>query len=248
LTPVFVIILIAAWLVFALFCRWISVGVPRPGVLSIGLFFRFIQVYARLVHRLEVRGREHAEQCDREVGPLVVVCNHTAGVDPALVQSAMVREVRWMMAKDMMLADYAWAWEWLRIIAVDTKARADTNSVRDAIRHLKEGGVLGLFPEGGIERPARQFRPFMAGAGLIIARTRAPVLPVFITGTPDVPQAWESLWTRSHASLTIGPVMRFPPTHGVEEINRDIRAWFERVSGWKTCEYAPAQVTDHAGG
>jgi 1-acyl-sn-glycerol-3-phosphate acyltransferase len=234
LTPLLTVILLAAWICFALFCRWISVGTPRPGSLSIGLFYRFIQVYSRLVHRLEVTGQGHALLCDQQTGPLVVVCNHTAGVDPAIVQSAMVREIRWMMAKDMMLPSCSWIWEWLRIIAVDTKARADTNSVREAIRHLNEGGVLGLFPEGGIERPSRQFRPFMAGAGLIIARTQAPVLPVFISGTPDVPQAWESLWTPSHATLTIGPVMRFSADQNSESINAQIKAWFERVSGWQT--------------
>jgi 1-acyl-sn-glycerol-3-phosphate acyltransferase len=74
----------------------------------------------------------------------------------------------------------------------------------------------------------------MAGAGLIIARTQAPVLPVFISGTPDVPQAWESLWTPSHATLTIGPVMRFSADQNSESINAQIKAWFERVSGWQT--------------
>lgn len=241
-----IVILLAAWICFALVCRWISVDVPRPGSLSIGLFYRFIQLYSRLVHRVEVQGRGYALLCDQQTGPLVVVCNHTAGVDPALVQSVMVREIRWMMAKDMMLPSFGWIWQWLRIIAVDTKARSDTSSVREAIRHLNEGGVLGLFPEGGIERPARQLRPFMAGAGLIIARTQVPVLPVFISGTPDVPKAWDSLWTPSRATLTIGPVMRFADDQGAESINSEIKAWFERVSGWETAQVAVPPVMRHA--
>ena len=36
-------------------------------------------------------------------GPLVVVGNHTAGIDPLLVQSACIFEIRWLMLSEMMV-------------------------------------------------------------------------------------------------------------------------------------------------
>lgn len=220
----------AAWLGVAAFCRWITTGTPREGDVFTGVIYRLVQVYARVMHGVNRHAfdRSHVPAA----GPLIVVCNHTAGADPLLAQALVGPEIRWMMARDMMLPACGRAWEWLAIIGVDTAARADTRSLREAIRHVEAGGVLGIFPEGGIERPPGRLRAFMPGAGLVIAKTGAPVLPIFITDTPQTPQAWQSLWRTSRASLTLGPIMRFDPAMRPEAIVRELRAWFVAASGW----------------
>jgi 1-acyl-sn-glycerol-3-phosphate acyltransferase len=228
-------IAIATWLVFAAACRILAATSPRPGDMAAGFAHRVIKLYVNIVHPTTVVGACHIP---RESGPLIVVCNHTAGLDPALVQARCGFFIRWMMAKDMMLPQYREFWEWAEIIAVDRGARSDTGSAREAIRHLKNGGVLGVFPEGGIERPPGVLKPFMPGIGLIAARTNAPVLPVFIRDTPVVPQAWDSLWTPSHPSVTFGKVLSFPPGVSASEVTREIQAWFCGVSGWTSAEAA----------
>lgn len=225
-----IILLTAAWLTLAAFSRWITTGTPRQGDVFTGIVYRLVQLYAAVMHGVSRRGvdRSHVPTA----GPLIVVCNHTAGADPLLAQALVVPEIRWMMARDMMLPACAAAWDWLSIIGVDTQARADTRSLREAIRHVEDGGVLGIFPEGGIERPAGRLRPFMPGAGLVIAKTGAPVLPVFITDTPQTPQAWQSLWRTSRAKVTLGPIMRFDAGMKPEAIMRRLREWFVATSGW----------------
>ncbi len=225
-----IILLAAAWLALAALTRWLTTGTPRDGDLFTGVVYRFVQVYARVMHGIS-RGRvDHAHV--PSAGPLIVVCNHTAGVDPLLAQAVVTPEIRWMMARDMMLPACERVWAWLAIIGVDAKARADTRSLREAIRHVETGGVLGIFPEGGIERPPGRLRAFMPGAGLVIAKTGAPVLPVFITGTPQAPEAWQSLWRSSRASITLGPIMRFDRRAKPEAIVGELRAWFLATSGW----------------
>jgi 1-acyl-sn-glycerol-3-phosphate acyltransferase len=189
-----------------------------------------MQAYVRLVHRVQYEGLPFLPR-GVSAGPLVVVCNHTAGIDPLLVQAACEFEVRWMMANDMRLPRFEPFWQLARAIGVDRQGR-DTTSAREAIRHLKAGGVIGVFPEGGIERPPETLRPFFSGVGLIVARSGAPVLPVWIRGTPQVDRAWESLWTPSHARVTFGPLMRPGPGEGPAEITQSVRAWFREVSGW----------------
>ncbi|HWO94356.1 MAG TPA: lysophospholipid acyltransferase family protein [Dehalococcoidia bacterium] len=215
------------WLAWALLCEALRNN-PR-GDATTGLVYHALRIYAFAFHRLRVAGMEHVP-LDRRPGPLVVVCNHTAGIDPILVSAAVPFEIRWMMGRDMMRTDLRDIWEWLRIIPVNRKGR-DFAGVREAIRHLSEGGVIGVFPEGGLERPPRRLRPFRHGVGFLISRSRARVLPVWITGTPQIDPAWASLRKPSRSRITFGPVMDFAG-RSPEEITAEIEAWFARTSGW----------------
>jgi 1-acyl-sn-glycerol-3-phosphate acyltransferase len=240
-TPLGWAILVFCLFGFAFFTRWVMDN-PREGDPLIGLAFRFVQVYVRVVHHLEVRGREHIPQ-GRKPGPLVVVCNHTAGVDPLLVQSACPFEIRWMMALDMRVSFMEMLWEWADIIFVDRTGK-DAVGARDALRHVKSGGVLGVFPEGAIERPARHILPFHPGVGLIVSRTGAPVLPVIIEGTPQARMPWTSLRMRSYSKITFGPLMRFDDRkYSPAEIAQTLQEWYIESTGWPT---APTPATSPA--
>lgn len=217
-----------AWLAYAGLCR-VVLRNPRGDPLT-GVVYHGVRLYGAVVQRLRVRGAAEVP-ASRTPGPLIVVCNHTAGIDPLLVSGAVPFEIRWMMGLDMMAPSLAWAWAWARVIPVNRKGR-DLSGTREALRLLEEGEVVGVFPEGRLERPARRLRAFHTGAGFLIARSGAPVLPVWIDGTPQVDPAWRSLWTRGRARLTFGPLMRFEADQDAAAITRAVREWFERVSGW----------------
>jgi 1-acyl-sn-glycerol-3-phosphate acyltransferase len=224
-------IFIAALFALAILARWV-LDTPREDPL-IGLAYRSIQIYARTFHRLQVEGLENIPRA-RYPGPLIVVCNHTGGVDPLLVQAACPFEVRWMMATDMMAPRYEWFWKWAGIISVDRTGK-DSSGTKEALRHVRAGGVLGVFPEGAIERPARHILPFHPGVGLIIARTGAPVLPAIIEGTPP-PQtggAWTSLYTRGRAFVRFGPIMQFEREEP-SALSQRLRNWYLEATGWPT--------------
>jgi len=232
ISPAVILLLILALAVLAAL-GWLAgwlVATPR-GEMDSGAVFRAFQIYAALIHRLRVVGREHIPV----VGPrgLIIVANHTAGVDPVLLQAALPYEVRWMMARDMQFAGLDWLWELGRVIAVDRTGR-DSRSAREAMRHLESGGVIGIFPEGGIERPRRTLRPFMPGVGLIVKRTGATVLPVVIDGTPDVGPAWASLVRTSRASVRILPPIEYAKSGlGADQIARDLETRYAEWTGWR---------------
>ncbi len=217
-----------AWLVFALLANRLMVN-PRSDVLT-GLFYHGARIYCRVVHRLVVEGREHIP-ASREPGPLIVVCNHTAGLDPVLVQASVPFAIRWMMASKMRLPIFEAFWEWAGIISIDTSGR-DLGGVREALRHLRQGGVVGIFPEGAIERPPGVLLPFMHGAGMLISKSGATVLPIAIDGTPYAAKAWGSLWRTSRSRLRVGPTVRFPRSTGAAEIATELETWFRNTTGW----------------
>jgi 1-acyl-sn-glycerol-3-phosphate acyltransferase len=137
-----------------------------------------------------------------------------------------------MMGRDMMTPNLRFLWEFTRVIPVDRDG-SDSTSAREALRELRRSGVLGIFPEGGIERPPRMLRPFLPGIGTIIVRSGAAVLPVFIQGTPDAPTAMGSITRRGYVRIQFGPVMAFAGFTPQECVLR-LQSWFESVSGWPT--------------
>lgn len=230
------------WLLFAWGVRWVLAPGFRDADLAACACVRFNQVYCRLVHRVRVEGLEHVPA--RSPGgagarPLLVIANHTAGVDPMLIQSALPFEVRWVMAQDMRLASLDWLWRFGRVIFVD-RENGDGQGLREAIRHLKSGGTLGLFPEGGIERPAGKLLPFQPGVGLLIARTKPIVLPALIEGTPQVDPAWASLWRASRSRVRFLSVIDFEAERvKAGEIADRLRAMFAAASGWEANDHPP---------
>lgn len=229
------------WLVWAIVVSRIQASSVRDDLLT-GFVLVVVRAYARLVHGLRIEGMENVPT-GRRPGTLIIVSNHTAGIDPMLVQASLPFEVNWMMAEDMRLAWAEPLWKWLGIIFVDRKA-GGTMSARLALRHLEKGGVLGIFPEGRIERPARHVLPFLHGVGMLAARMRAPILPVVIEGTPDTPSAWASLWTPSRARVRFMPVIKYDRAKP-GEITDDLRKRYLEWTGWPALD-DEARATERA--
>lgn len=229
---VWVILVFFGLLAWAFFCHRLLQN-PR-GDFAAGIIWHSMRLYSRLVHRLRVEGLEHIPR-DRYPGPLILVCNHTAGIDPILVQSVCPFEVRFVMAKDMRHPLLEWFWQIADVIFVDRES-GDAMGAREAIKHVRGGGVLGIFPEGGLERPARTILPFQAGVGLIIRRTEAPVLPVVVSDTPIADQAWTSLVRFSRSVVTFHEPINYTKADGAEHIADDLRARYAEWTGWPMSE------------
>jgi 1-acyl-sn-glycerol-3-phosphate acyltransferase len=57
----------------------------------------------------------------------------------------------------------------------------DAGTLRAAVRHVKDGGIIGVFPEGSIERPSRSVQAFAPGAAAIALIANAPVVLCWIS-------------------------------------------------------------------
>ena len=210
---------------------------PR-GDFETGFAFVIGKIYVRSVHALRVRGRNRIPD-GPSPGPLIVACNHTAGVDPMLVQAACPFMIRWVMAEDMRVPGLEWFWKWWDVIFVD-RARPESLGFRAALRHLKRGGVIGIFPEGGLERPPRRILPFQRGVGLLVRRTGARVLVVTIDGTPQVDPAWASLWHMSRSVVHVREMVDYSDRDLTPaEITEDLRRRFLVHTGWPANDTVP---------
>lgn len=198
-----------------------------------GLLYLIGFAYARGVHDLQVEVEDGA--LDDLGGPMIVVCNHTAGVDPILVSLSVPTKIHWMMADDMRIRGMGWFWNWAGVIFI-ARNRHGRTGLRRARAHLGQGGVIGIFPEGRIERPAKKLMPFAPGVGVLVQRSKARVLPVIIEGTPThAKTAWESLWMRSSTRVRVmQPIDYSGKGMGNAEIAEDLHERYQRWTGWDT--------------
>ena len=122
---------------------------------------------------LEVHGREHVPPPGT---PLVIAANHRANIDPFMVARALPpgRFVQFMAKKELFVPIISWIISTGGSFPVDRSGN-DLGAVRMAVRILKKGGTVGIFPQGTRGGPALQ-----GGVALIAAKARAPILPAGI--------------------------------------------------------------------
>lgn len=129
------------------------------------------------VYRFDVIGREHfpAE------GGVLMCSNHIDNLDPPVVGINAPRPVHFMAKEELfkvpilgkMLPD-------LNAFPVK-RGMSDREALRKGLGILKEGKVLGLFPEGTRSKTG-QLGKGMAGAGFFALRSDAHVVPCAVIG------------------------------------------------------------------
>ncbi|MFD1427783.1 1-acyl-sn-glycerol-3-phosphate acyltransferase [Kroppenstedtia sanguinis] len=141
-------------------------------------FFRgFFRLFFAVFYRWEVRGLEHVP----DQGGVVVCCNHISNLDPPLVGSAMRRPVRFMAKEEL-----------FRVPVLSFLIRnfgafpvqrdtADKRAVKKALSILKQGGVVGVFPEGTRSKTG-ELGEAHAGASFIALKGEGQVVPAAIIG------------------------------------------------------------------
>lgn len=166
---------------------------------TLNVIWRINRLYCQAFHRARYLGRHHIPNA----GGALLVANHASGIDPMLIQAPVQRRIRWMMAQDMMVGLFGWFWRRMEIIPVDTKA-SDRKAARHAVDALRAGDLVAIFPEGGLNREGGLTKQFRAGVGLIASRADVPIVPVLVTGTPDAPSAYASVYRFSRSKVVFG--------------------------------------------
>src|SRR5689334_17006555 len=97
----------------------------------------------------------------------VIVCNHRSSIDPFFVQRSTQRPIHWMVAREYVVHPaLRWFLTTCEVIPVN-RGGIDTAATKIALRHVREGGVIGMFPEGRINTTDDLFIPVRPGAALV---------------------------------------------------------------------------------
>ena len=132
---------------------------------------------ARLLFRIRFTGVEHVPLA----GPVVLAPNHVSYMDPVLLTIPVRRTLHYMTLEVFFgVRGLGALIRWFRAFPV-REDEIDRPAIRTAMRILRDGHALVVFPEGG-RSPDGRLLPFRPGAFRLALQADAPVVPVTIAG------------------------------------------------------------------
>ena len=143
-------------------------------------FGRFVfKIYMSLFYRLKVSGLKNLPQRK----PFIICSNHINWLDPVTIGTAIPARYKInYMAKAELFKNPLFGYLLRRVGAFPIKRYEDDYAaLKKSFKVLKEGHVLGLFPEGSRSKDGR-LQKAHDGAALIAVRSGVPILPVAIKG------------------------------------------------------------------
>jgi acyl-[acyl-carrier-protein]-phospholipid O-acyltransferase/long-chain-fatty-acid--[acyl-carrier-protein] ligase len=182
------------------------------------------QVVTRLLYGMRILGAENIPQS----GPALICSNHVCYTDWGFLLAAFGRPIRFLIFE-------AWTrrfglgrmLRWMHALPIDAWSgpRAITKSLQAAGDALKEGDLVGIFPEGRLTRNGYLI-PFHRGFEHIARRGGAPIVPVYLD---QLWGAWSSFcggtpfckWPRRRkhpVRVAVGPPLQ--PTASAFEVRQ----------------------------
>ncbi|OGL60141.1 MAG: hypothetical protein A3J27_07270 [Candidatus Tectomicrobia bacterium RIFCSPLOWO2_12_FULL_69_37] len=168
-------------------------------------------------------------------GPLIVAPTHRSYLDP-IILSAFLPRVFYYMAKSELFEQPLLrpVLRFFGVFPVDRGA-ARGSTFRTALRLLRLGGAVVVFPEGGIVEKTGD--GMKAGVGALASMSAAPVLPVYLAGSNTLFSWPEALSDSPWLVLRVAPPIAPPAMRGREareEVTRRVMealAELERAPG-----------------
>ncbi len=160
----------------------------------------WLRPFCNLVFHLKVYGREGLG-----TGSYILCSNHGSFLDGFLLSAAAPLSLR----ARLYFLGYNYYFEgplvkslgrWMQVVPVNS-SRHLVPAMQAVAHILKQGGVLGIFPEGS-RTLTGELRPFKKGVALLAKELGIPLVPVYIHGSF---QAW-------------GPNARFPQPRPIQVI------------------------------
>jgi 1-acyl-sn-glycerol-3-phosphate acyltransferase len=153
-------------------------------------------------HRLNVVGLRLPS-----AGPAIVVANHVSGLDPLLLIASSRRPLRFLVAREQYERfGLTWLLRAVGCIPVD-RERKPERALRAALRALREGEVVALFPHGKIHLDSDPPRKLKAGAVRLAQLAQAHILPLRVTGVAGSGHVVRGVLIRGHARVEAFPLM-----------------------------------------
>lgn len=146
------------------------------------MLYWVIRKVFRAIYRVCFRWRVQGLENIPSDQPFIICANHFSWWDPPLIACLVSHKPVRFMAKDELFRLPVVGLVLRRVYAFPVRrGRADKTAIRTALDTLRNGGILGLFPEGTRNRTGELLPP-QPGIALIALKSESIVLPVAIVG------------------------------------------------------------------
>jgi 1-acyl-sn-glycerol-3-phosphate acyltransferase len=174
----------------------------------VNFYYWFGYHFSRLVGQVFFRFRILHRERMIQTGPVILAMNHESYFDPPLAGNACDRPIYFLARRNLLEVPLLGrVLPKLNVIPVDQEG-IDRRALKTLIQVVRAGHGALVFPEGSRTLDG-QLQPGMPGIGLVIAKTRAPVVPMRIFGAHEaLPREGGRLRFRP-ITLVVGEPIRF---------------------------------------
>lgn len=143
-------------------------------------FYKFVtsvlRCFSNVFYKYKVIGEENIP----DEGNIIIAANHKSNLDPIFLASAIRnREVAAIAKKELFkMKPLGFILNKLNVIPIN-REKPDVSTIKNILRSIKDGYVLGIFPEGTrIKEPG--FGQAKAGLSVFAIKGKAQVVPISI--------------------------------------------------------------------
>lgn len=202
-------------------------------------------IYFKLYMNVKVVGRRNIPA----KGSFIFASNHASYLDPILLGTSIHRSLSYMAQEGLFEKKFL-AWALPKVNAFPLKrGEGDPGAIRQALKLLKTGRPLVIFPEGTRTEDNR-LQPGKPGIGFIVAKSGVPVVPAYIEGSFEALPRGEKNLRRRQVKVYIGKPVYFNNSDikdrdAYQKISDDIMASISLLKD--ECESAERQMTEALG-
>lgn len=138
----------------------------------------FIKIFMIFTYKINIIGKENIPN----EGKCILAGNHTNNLDALLLMSSTKRVIRFMAKKELHKGILGYLFKSAGTIPVD-RSKKDEEAKNKAIDALNNNELVGIFPEGTINRKKEDLiLPFKYGTVSFANKTSSPIVPFIISG------------------------------------------------------------------
>lgn len=142
---------------------------------------RILKAILYFIAVIYARPKKVGEENIPKEGNYIICANHTHALDAAVIVLTLKREVIFIAKEELFENKFLnWLGKSFDIIAIKRES-ADMEAMKKSFKALKQGKLLGIFPEGTRNGMAKGVKVHN-GAALIALKTNSPIIPVGIQG------------------------------------------------------------------
>ena len=135
----------------------------------------------------------------------VLIGNHRCSVDPCFIQYAAGRRpVHWMVAALYSPRSFLGrVLAGLETISIGKRGQ-DIGALKAAVRYAESGELVGMMPEGVVNREEAFMKPIRPGAVVVALSAGVPIIPCYIADAPYHKVPWRPLFKFARVRVKVG--------------------------------------------
>ncbi len=178
------------------------------------------RIILAVYNRMTVHGLKEAL---RHEGPVIIAANHCSNLDPVIVGCAYPRRLRYLAKSSLFNVPFlGLIIRWLGAIPARREEMAGAASaLKMLLRLIESGESVLVFPEGQ-RSPTGKLQHLEEGAGMLAAKTRCTVIPVFIRGSYEALPRQKRFYKPSKITVYFGTAIE-PEIVAGSQSSKEIR-------------------------